>query len=227
MRVMQMKVGPMQNFAYLLAAREGGREREDRACILVDPGFEGPRLVAEAEAAGLRITDILVTHGHHDHIGAVAAVKEACGAQRADRGASASSAAASGARVWAHESADHPFDEKLHDGQRVRIAGLGIEVLHTPGHRFDSACFVVEGHILTGDTLFVGDCGRVDLPGSDVRAMHRSLLVTLAKLPGELVVLPGHDYGRTPTSTLARERAENPCLRPRTPEEFERFMREP
>lgn len=192
----------MENFVYLLSAAERGD------AIVVDPGFEAQRILAAATEAGLRITDILVTHGHHDHIGAVADVKQA-----------------TGARVWAHETADHPVDEKLHDGQRARIAGLDIDVLHTPGHRFDSACFVAEGHILTGDTLFVGECGRVDLPGSDVRAMHRSLLVTLAALPGELVVLPGHDYGKTPTSTLARERAENYTLRPRTLDEFVAFMR--
>ena len=209
MRVEQVKVGPMENFAYLLA-RDGAGGADAADAILVDPGFEAARLVAEAASAGLRISDILVTHGHHDHIGAVAAVKKA-----------------TAARVWAHESADHPVDETLHDGQRVRIAGLDVDVLHTPGHRFDSVCFVVGGHILTGDTLFVGECGRVDLPGSDVRAMHRSLLATLAALPGELVVLPGHDYGRTPTSTLARERVENQTLRPRTWEEFEAFMREP
>jgi len=73
----------------------------------------------------------------------------------------------------------------------------------------------------------VGECGRVDLPGSDPAAMHRSLLTTLATLPGELVICPGHDYGRTPTSTLAEERRSNYTLRPRSLDEFLRFMAEP
>src|SRR5207248_237448 len=120
---------------------------------------------------------------------------------------------------------------------------------HTPGHRFDSVCYVVDArsdsegrdaaaepqrggrvtgtHLLTGDTLFVGECGRVDLPGSDPVAMHRSLLTTLAKLPDDLVVLPGHDYGSRPTSTLGEERRTNYTLKSRSLDEFLAFMSEP
>jgi glyoxylase-like metal-dependent hydrolase (beta-lactamase superfamily II) len=199
----QWRMGPMQNFVYLFA--RGGEG------FVVDPAWEAPRLLREAEALGVRITHVLVTHGHPDHVNGVEAVRRA-----------------TGAKVLAHESADHPLDLKLADGQVVDVAGLRIEVVHTPGHRFDSACYVVEGtHVLTGDTLFVGECGRVDLPGSDVRAMHHSLTQKVARLPGGLIVCPGHDYGPAPLSTIADETRSNYTLKPRTVEEFERFMREP
>lgn len=194
----------MRNFAYLVAGDDG-------RALLVDPAWDVPALLREAAAMGARVTDVLATHGHPDHINGVAEAKRA-----------------TGARVWAHEAADHPVDGRLRDGERVEIAGIPVEVVHTPGHRFDSACFLLGGtHLLTGDTLFVGDCGRTDLPGADVRAQHRSLLVTLAALPDALVVLPGHDYGPTPTSTLGREKRENPTMRPRSVDEFVAFMAEP
>lgn len=203
-RVHQVPVGRMKNFAYLLADEAG-------EAMLVDPAWEVPRLVALAAREGLRVTRILATHGHHDHVGGIPAAK-----------------AATGARVVAHASADHPFDEAVKHGDRFRVGRLEVEVLHTPGHRFDSACYVVDGtHVLTGDALFVGECGRVDLPGSDPVAMHDSLLRVLRALPDDLVVLPGHDYGATPTSTMGREKATNHTLRERTLDEFLRFMAEP
>ena len=193
----------MDNFVYLFARHGRG--------FVVDPGFEVPRLLLEIEEMGIALTHVLVTHGHPDHVQGVAEVKRR-----------------TGALVAAHKSADHPVDVKLEDGDEFEPAGIRVEVLHTPGHRFDAACFVVDGtHLLTGDTLFVGECGRVDLPGSDVRAMHHTLLTKLAALPGKLVVCPGHDYGKTPTSTLEEERRSNYTLQPRTLDAFERFMREP
>lgn len=199
----QWRLGPMANFVYLFV-------RGDRG-LLVDPAFEVPELLRRIEAAGVHVTHVLATHGHPDHIQGIEAVKRA-----------------TGATVLGHESADHPVDQHLADGDELELAGLRIEILHTPGHRFDSVCAIVEGtHLVTGDTLFVGECGRVDLPGSDVRAMHHSLLTRLGALPADLVVCPGHDYGKMPLSTLGEERRTNDTLKSRTLDEFERFMREP
>ena len=204
MRVHQVPVGRMRNFAYLLADDAG-------EAMLVDPAWEVPRLVALAAREGLRVTRILATHGHHDHVGGIPEARRA-----------------TGARVVAHASADHPFDEAVEDGGRFRAGALDVQALHTPGHRFDSVCYLVDGtHLLTGDTLFVGECGRVDLPGSDPVAMHRSLLTVLRALPDDLVVLPGHDYGPTPTTTMGREKKENHTLKERSLDEFLRFMAEP
>ena len=205
-RVRQWRFGPMQNFVYVLSDDAG-------ASVLVDPAFEKERLVRAVMDLGVGVERILATHGHPDHVQATGYVREKLG----------------GAKVVAHESADHePVDIRVKDGERFRVGEMAFEVVHTPGHRFDSVCYIVDGtHVLTGDTLFVGECGRVDLPGSDPAAMHRSLLTTLAKLPGELVVLPGHDYGPQPTSTLGEERRTNYTLRPRSLAEFLEFMGEP
>lgn len=205
MRVLQLPVGPMANFAYLLG---GGNDDEG---LLVDAAWEPERLAARAREEGVRVTHLLVTHGHPDHVNGLDDVKRL-----------------TGARVVAHASSDVPHDVGVKDGDSFRVGALTVRVHHTPGHRFDAVCYEVEGtHLLTGDTLFVGECGRVDLPGSDPTAMHRTLTQTLRALPDELIVLPGHDYGRTPTSTLAREKRENHTMRPRALDEFLAFMREP
>ncbi|MEA3198976.1 MAG: hypothetical protein QOE90_404 [Thermoplasmata archaeon] len=204
MQIHQLRVGPMQNFAYLVDPGNG-------EAALVDPGFEPDRLVEEAKARGLRVTEVWATHGHPDHVKGIPRVK-----------------ALTNARVVAHESADHPVDVKLRDGQILAFGPTRVRALHTPGHRFDSMCYEVAGEwLLTGDTLFVGECGRVDLPGSDVDAMHRALTQILPALPDGLIVLPGHDYGKTPTSTLGDEKRTNHTMRPRTLDAFRRFMAEP
>lgn len=204
MRFAQVAVGPMENLSYVLGDDATGEG------AVVDPGFEPETLLAAARRLGVRVTHVLLTHGHPDHVGAVPAVVEA-----------------TGAKVAAHAASRLRPDVTLRDGDVVRLGRLAVKVHHTPGHQPDAVCFEVGGKILTGDTLFVGECGRTDLPGSDPRAMRRSLLEVLAKLPRDLEVCPGHDYGDAPTSTLAREFAENYTLKPRTEDEFVRFMAEP
>ena len=202
--VRQLPIGPMANFGYLLADPAAG------VAAAIDPSFDGRSLEAEAERLGVRVAYVLLTHGHPDHVG---------DAERLAR--------AAGAKVAAHRLARVRKDVELEDGTVLELGGVGVKVLHTPGHTPDSCCFLAGRALFTGDTLFVGECGRVDLPGSSVEAMHDSLLRVLRGLPDDLVVYPGHDYGRAPTSTMGAEKAGNYTLRPRTLEEFRRFMREP
>lgn len=204
MRMRQWKLGPMENFVYLFMDDDG-------QALLVDPAFEVPRILALVEEEGAHVTHILATHGHHDHVAGIPEAKEALGAT-----------------VVAHKSADHAFDTAVDTGDRLHVGKLHVDVVHTPGHRFDSVCYVIDGtHLVTGDTLFVGECGRVDLPGSDPRAMWTSLVSTLRGLPDDLVVCPGHDYGKKPTSTLGDEKRDNDTMKERTLDEFLQFMSEP
>jgi hydroxyacylglutathione hydrolase len=202
--VKQLELGPMANFGYLVADQAAG------LAAAIDPSFDGRPLQREAEALGLRIAYVLLTHGHPDHVE---------DAERLARDA--------GAKIAAHRLSRVRKDVELEDGTVLQLGGIALHVLHTPGHTPDSCCFLAGSALFTGDTLFVGECGRVDLPGSSVAAMHDSLVRILRGLPDELTVYPGHDYGRAPTSTLGFEKAHNYTLKPRTLEEFERFMREP
>lgn len=193
----------MQNLLYVLGGSDGRG-------ILVDPAWDVAGAAREAAAMGVTLTDALVTHGHPDHVNGLADARRL------------------GMRVWAHDSSDAGPDERLRDGETRDIAGLRVEVRHTPGHRFDAACYVVEGsHLLTGDTLFVGECGRVDLPGGDVDEMWRTLNERLPALDPRLVVCPGHDYGARPLSTLGDELRSNYTMRRRSRAEFRAFMAEP
>jgi glyoxylase-like metal-dependent hydrolase (beta-lactamase superfamily II) len=202
--VKQFELGPMGNFGYLVGDADAGK------AAVIDPSFDARPIQAEARRLGLQLEVVLLTHGHPDHVG---------DAQRL--------AGETGARIAAHRFCTVRKHVELEDGSAIGVGRVEIGVLHTPGHTPDSCCFRAGGAVFTGDTLFVGECGRVDLPGSSIEAMHDSLLRVIRGLPDELIVYPGHDYGPEPTSTIGHEKSHNYTLRPRTLEEFRRFMREP
>lgn len=200
----QLEVGPGANFCYVVG------DEETREGAVVDPAAEAERVLAEVAGLGLNAKYVVNTHGHRDHTGANDEIVRA-----------------TGARVAAHELCRCRHDVALRDGSVLRLGGLDLRVIHTPGHTPDSICVLAgSGALFTGDTLFVGDCGRTDLPGSSPEALWHSLFEKLAKLPHDVLVLPGHHYGRMPTSTIGEEKRSNPTLRPRSLEEFLRFLAE-
>jgi len=199
----QVPVGTFQNFSYII-----GDEKAHTAA-LVDPAWEVDRLLRECEAEGLTVTHVFNTHSHHDHVeGNDQVVKR------------------TGAKVVAHNSSPLRKDLAVKDGGKVKVGTLDVLVLHTPGHCPDHICLLVNGKVLTGDTLFVGECGRTDLSGGDAGAMYDSLN-KLMTLDDAIEVYPGHDYGPKPSSTIGQERKNNYTLKRRTKEEFVRFMAEP
>lgn len=190
-----LELGHMGNFIYVIHDHAS-----DRAAV-VDPAWDVPAILDLVARRGLRITDILLTHSHFDHINGVEALLNASDAQlhllRPE------------AAFW-----DRYLDlPTLHEGgDRIRVGETEIEVLHTPGHTPGSACYRLGDQILTGDTLFVFGCGRCDLRGGDPEQMYHTLRRLGERLPDHTLIRPGHNYGITPTSTMAEQLAGNPFL---------------
>ncbi len=199
----QLHIGPYQNFSYLAADREGGDG------IVIDPSFEPAELIEAIDRHRVKVRYILNTHRHTDHIAGNPSVKEH-----------------TGARIVAHRVAPIGQDISVDDGSTLDAGGLHVEVISTPGHTPDSVFYRFGRYVATGDTLFVGECGRTDLPGGSSEEMFDTLVRKVRALDDGLIVLPGHDYGATPTSTIGDEKRENYTLKERTREEFLRFMRE-
>ncbi len=206
-------VGPVQENSYI--ARASG---EATRAVIVDPGDEPERLLAAIDALGVEIDAILVTHCHFDHIGAVAPVARATGAPvycpSIERPVLADimSWVPPGFGPFESYEADHT----LAGGERLSLADLEIEVIYTPGHSPGHVTYAVPGALLSGDVLFQGSVGRVDLPGGDWATLERSIESLLKSYPADTVVYPGH-MGVT---TLGRELDTNPFLselRPRVP----------
>jgi glyoxylase-like metal-dependent hydrolase (beta-lactamase superfamily II) len=210
----------MRNFCYLIG------DRKARACVVVDPAWDVAGLVDTARADGMQIVGALATHYHPDHIGGDLFGHDVEGIARLQEIAPVPvhchKAEAEGIRFMSGLSTT---DLALHDGSDVlEVGDVRIELLHTPGHTPGSQCFLVEGRLVSGDTLFVQGCGRVDLPGGDSDEMFRTLTQRLAKLPDDTILYPGHHYGPVPTSTLGDERRDNHAMRVRSIEDWRRFM---
>jgi hydroxyacylglutathione hydrolase len=201
-KVLQIPAGQMANYTYIIAD-----EDTDLAAV-IDPSWELDRTFSALKKNGWTAKYIINTHGHFDHV---------LGNEQV--------AAATGAKIVQHENSKLNKDISVKDGQTIELGKTRLQVLHTPGHSEDSMCLVLEGQLVfTGDTLFVGNCGRVDLPGSDAEKMYHSLFDVVAKLDERLLVYPGHNYGSTETSTIGRERSTNFVLEPKTKNEFLEFM---
>ena len=199
----QVPVGTFQNFSYII-----GDETNKRAA-LVDPAWEVDKLLQMCKEMGLTVSYVINTHSHHDHVGGNLQVTRR-----------------TGAKVVAHVSSPVHKDIPVKDGDTIKVGNISVEVIHTPGHCPDHICLLFDGKLLTGDTLFVGECGRTDLAGGDSSKMYDSLN-RLLELDDNIEVYPGHDYGSKKSSTIGYERQNNYTLKKRTREQFIQFMKEP
>jgi hydroxyacylglutathione hydrolase len=220
--VRQMELGPMQNFVYLVG------DPVARECVVVDPAWEIDRIVQTAEAADLRIVGALVTHTHQDHVGGSL---ESWGMPGRIPGVEELLTRVP-AKVYVHKN-EREFLRglgsdlvKVDNHDTLTVGRLTVRFLHTPGHTPGSQCFLVENRLISGDTLFIGSCGRTDLPGSDPSEMYHSLTQRLGALPEDTVLFPGHNYGGA-SSTIGNEKRRNPFMRFASLGEFLRVMGAP
>lgn len=216
----QIEVGPMQNFVYLIG------DREKRQAVVVDAAWDVDGILRVAEGEGFEITAGLVTHFHPDHLGGSMMGMEIAGA--------ADLVARRSVKIHLHK-AEAPYASRIaglsasdliptEAGDTLRVGDLEIRFLHTPGHTPGSQCFLVDGRLVSGDTLFIGACGRVDLPGSSPEDLYRSLNDVLKRLPEETVLYPGHNYASRTTSTIGDEARTNPYMRFGRIEDFLRAL---
>lgn len=208
--IVRLVTGSFRVNTYLVSCHETSEG------VVIDPGGEGERILAAIRDAGLKIQYILNTHGHADHRLANDYLRKhlavpVCMHEADDDFFARPEIKTISARELG-VSAEGQADIRLRDGDLLRVGRLEIQVIHTPGHSPGSVCFFVVGNLFTGDTLFVGDIGRSDLSGGSFADLLQSIRERIIVLPPETVVLPGHDYGETPTSTLAWELRENPYI---------------
>ncbi len=196
----QMLIGRLMNFTYLIG------DEESYLAAVVDPAGNADGILEEAEKHGLKIAYIINTHAHFDH---VMANKDLASKTKA--------------KIVMHEKSKAVKDMSVKDGDMIEIGKLKMKVIHTPGHTPESMCLLIDKKLITGDTLFVGGCGRTDLPGGNPEEMYNSLL-KLKELDDDVEVYPGHDYGVKPHSTIAYEKDHNYALGFSKKGGFTRFM---
>jgi glyoxylase-like metal-dependent hydrolase (beta-lactamase superfamily II) len=206
----------MVNFVYLIGDRETGE------AIAVDPAYDIRGILDILATDGMKLTGALATHFHPDHVGGsmggytISGVRELLTVQPVPIHVQADEA------PWVKRVTDASDSDLVEhaSGDTVMVGDIPIELIHTPGHTPGSQCFFVDGRLVSGDTLFLEGCGRMDLPGADPAAMYESLTQKLAKIPDDAVLFPGHQYSMDPSASMGETRQMNYVFRPKTAEQW-------
>jgi hydroxyacylglutathione hydrolase len=207
MQIKQIKLGSMEIFCYVLG------DEASRTCALVDPAFETRKILDIVQKEGYRVTHLINTHGHADHVAGNAAIKAATNAELIIHEHDAKRLTTFINKLFARALGGRgspPANRLVKDGDTIEIGKTKLLVIHTPGHTPGGICLYAKGHVITGDTLFVGGVGRTDLSGGSANDLLRSIRERLYTLPPDTIVWPGHDYGPQSTSTIEREKRTNP-----------------
>ncbi len=205
----------MVNFVYAVGDRETGE------CVLVDPAYAVDELVDLIESDGMAVSGVLATHYHPDHVGGPMMGHTIEGVARLLERVSCPVHVQRDEAPWVTRTTGlAEADLVPHEpGDVITIGGVEIRLVHTPGHTPGSQCFLVDGRLVAGDTLFLDGCGRTDLPGSDPAAMYDSLQ-TLAGLPPSTIVYPGHRYSMPSSATLEAVKEQNYVFKPSSREQW-------
>ena len=202
----QIEIGPMQNYVYLIGSME------TRKVAVVDAAWEIDTILKIAAQDEMEIIHAFVTHTHPDHVGGGFAGMEIDGVTELLEKCKA--------KVVVHK-AEAEFLKglsssdmiKSDNGDKIDVGGVEIQLMHTPGHTPGSQCFLIDGRIVSGDTLFIDACGRVDFPGGSPEQMYNSLTQKLMALPDDTILFPGHNYAAKPYATLGEQKKTNPYLK--------------
>ena len=201
MKVHQIQVGNMQNFTYVV------EDEITNQGIIIDPYWDLDQIEKIIKRNNLKIKYIVNTHHHFDHTLGNEGMKEL-----------------TNAKIVQHEESELKHDVTVKDGDIIEFGDSKLAVLHTPGHSKDSMCLIGEGLFFSGDTLFVGNCGRIDLPGGSAKDLYHSLFDVIYSLNDDLVLYSGHNYGHSSSSTIGQEKITNPVMQKRTEQEFVDMM---
>ncbi|MEK6979884.1 MAG: MBL fold metallo-hydrolase [Thermoproteota archaeon] len=197
MKVHQIQVGNMQNFTYVV------EDEDTNEGIIIDPSWDLDQIEQVIKRNNLKIKYIINTHHHFDHtLGNEGMIKS------------------TNAKIIQHEKSELKHDITVKDGDIIEFGNSKLTVLHTPGHSKDSMCLIGDGKIFSGDALFVGNCGRVDLPGGSAKEQYHSLFDVLYLLNDDFILYSGHNYGHSLTSTIGQEKITNLVMQKRTEQEF-------
>ena len=209
----------MRNFAYLIG------DRQTREAVVVDPAYAAADLLDAVEADGMRLTGVLVSHHHPDHVGGSMMGFTLNGLVELLERVSVPVHVNRTEADWVSRvTGVAPSDLTGHEhGDRISVGDIAIDLLHTPGHTPGSQCFLLDGRLVAGDTLFLDGCGRTDFPGGDSDEMYRSLQ-KLAALPGDPTVYPGHWYSTDPSAALSEVTRSNYVFRPTSLDQWRMMM---
>jgi glyoxylase-like metal-dependent hydrolase (beta-lactamase superfamily II) len=205
----QLAIGPMANYVYLIG------DQAERKAVVVDPAWDIDAILAQLDEDDMELVGALATHYHPDHIGGDMMGQSIEGLDKLLEKRPV--------KIYIHK-AEAPYvaqttglessDYVAVDGETTLDVGkIPVRFLHTPGHTPGSQCFLVDGNVVSGDTLFIGACGRVDLPGSNPEDLYYSLKQKLSALPDDTVVYPGHNYATDSSSTIGAEKKSNVFMR--------------
>jgi glyoxylase-like metal-dependent hydrolase (beta-lactamase superfamily II) len=193
------------NFSYVVA------DENTKEAVVVDSSFNASAIIELLKVNDLNLKYVINTHGHSDHTAGNYELKSIFEA-----------------KIVAYKLAKVNFDVAVEDGDVLALGKVSIKIIYTPGHTPDSMCLLIDNtKLLTGDTLFVGECGRTDLSGGSSKSMYDSLFNKILKLNDSIEVYPGHDYGLKSSSTIGEERKSNYVLQPRSLKDFISFMSQP
>ncbi|CAN5273360.1 MBL fold metallo-hydrolase [soil metagenome] len=207
----------MVNFVYLIGDRQTGE------AVAIDPAYDQQGLLDVLDADGMHLTGVLATHYHADHVGgSLGGMADITGISELLELTTVPIHVQADEAEWVQRATGVPAGElaQHHSGDTVMVGEIPITLIHTPGHTPGSQCFLVDGRLVSGDTLFLNGCGRTDLPGSDPEQMYDSITQRLAQVPDDVVLYPGHLYSEKPSATMAETRQRNVVFRPETREQW-------